>query len=65
MAQATAPARRRTGGLPPAYLLIAPSVVFMALLFGWPMISGVLQAVMGPDGFTGAYLQRMTDDPAF
>jgi multiple sugar transport system permease protein len=68
MAQATshpAKAGRGTRGVPPAYLLIAPSVVFMALLFGWPMVSGVLQAVMGPDGFTTAYLQRMTDDPAF
>ena len=51
--------------VPPAYLLIAPSIVFMALLFGWPMISGVLQAFVGPDGPTTDYVQRMTQDPAF
>lgn len=51
--------------VPPAYLLIAPSIVFMALLFGWPMVSGVLQSFVGPDGPTTAYVQRMTADPAF
>ncbi|SES34647.1 carbohydrate ABC transporter membrane protein 1, CUT1 family [Pedococcus cremeus] len=56
---------RRTRAVPPAYLLIAPSVVFMALLLGWPMVSGILQAFVGPDGVTGAYLQRMNSDPAF
>jgi multiple sugar transport system permease protein len=56
---------RRTGRVPPAYLLIAPSVVFMALLFGWPMIAGIQQAFVGPDGPTTAYVQRMTGDPAF
>lgn len=56
---------RRGRAVPPAYLLIAPSVVFMALLFGWPMVSGILQAFVGPDGVTGAYVQRMNSDPAF
>ena len=29
---------------PSGLLLIVPSLVFMALLFGWPMVQGVLQA---------------------
>jgi multiple sugar transport system permease protein len=51
--------------LPPAYLLIAPSVIFMALLFGWPMLSGILQAFQGPTGLTTAHVSRMSGDPAF
>lgn len=64
MSAPTARSRPRRA-VPPAYLLIAPSVVFMALLLGWPMVSGILQAFVGPDGVTGAYLQRMNSDPAF
>lgn len=56
---------QRRGGVAPAYLLIAPSVVFMALLFGWPMISGILQAFESPSGLTTAHVRRMTGDPAF
>lgn len=55
--------RRRT--LPPAVWLIAPSVVFMALLFGWPMIQGVLQAFRTSDGFTLQFVRRMVADPYF
>lgn len=65
MAAPATPVAQRRRSVPPAYLLIAPSVVFMALLFGWPMISGILEAVRGPDGFTTAYLSRMTADPSF
>lgn len=57
--------RQRRRSVSPAYLLIAPSVVFMALLFGWPMISGILQAFQSPDGLTTAHVSRMTGDPAF
>ncbi len=50
-------ARRR---LPTPVALIAPSLVFMTLLFVWPLVVGVGQ------GFTGtAYLRRMLDDPYF
>jgi multiple sugar transport system permease protein len=65
MAAPATPVAQRRRSVPPAYLLIAPSVVFMALLFGWPMLSGILEAVRGPDGFTTDYLSRMTADPSF
>lgn len=65
MGRRSAGAYRRPRHVQPAYLLVAPSLVLMALLFGWPMVSGVLQAVVGPDGPTDAYLRRMTEDPAF
>jgi multiple sugar transport system permease protein len=55
--------RRRT--LPPAVWLIAPSVIFMALLFGWPMIQGILQAFRNSDGFTLEFVRRMVADPYF
>lgn len=55
----------RKRSIPPAYLLIAPSIIFMALLLGWPMLSGILQAFRGPDGLSMVYINRMTADPAF
>jgi multiple sugar transport system permease protein len=58
-----APPRRRK--IPPAILLIAPSVVFMALLLGWPMIQGVLQAFRDENGFTLDFVARMVQDPYF
>lgn len=51
--------------LSPALLLIAPSLVFMTLLFAWPMVVGVGQAFSGGDGPTVEYLRRMVDDPYF
>ena len=64
---AVTPAERsqRPRRVPPGVWLIAPSVVFMALLFGWPMIQGVLLAFRGENGFTTEYFQRMVDDPYF
>ena len=56
---------RRRGRPPAAVLLIAPSLIFMAALFLWPLISGILQAFTGPDGPTTAYVRRMLDDPYF
>jgi multiple sugar transport system permease protein len=56
---------RRRGRPPAALLLIAPSIVFMAALFLWPLVAGVVQAFHGPDGPTTAYLRRMADDPYF
>lgn len=65
----TAPApgrpRRRTRTGPSGLLLIAPSAVFMALLFGWPMVQGVLQAVHSEQGFTLEFVQRMVTDANF
>ncbi|MEV7626790.1 sugar ABC transporter permease [Actinoplanes sp. NPDC089786] len=40
--------------------LILPSILFMAALFAWPLVSGVLQAFSEPDSFS-----RMVDDPYF
>lgn len=37
----------------------------MALLFGWPVIAGVLQSIRGEDGFTLEFLRRMVEDPYF
>jgi multiple sugar transport system permease protein len=58
-----APPRPRK--IPPAVLLIAPSVVFMALLLGWPVIQGILQAFRDEDGFTLDFVTRMVQDPYF
>lgn len=55
----------KRGRLSPALLLIAPSLVFMTLLFAWPMLVGVGQAFSGDDGPTAEYLRRMVDDPYF
>ncbi|GAA1034592.1 sugar ABC transporter permease [Virgisporangium ochraceum] len=55
----------RRGRLSPALLLIAPSLVFMTLLFAWPMLVGIGQAFSGGDGPTLEYLRRMVDDPYF
>ncbi|WP_052260360.1 carbohydrate ABC transporter permease [Pseudarthrobacter phenanthrenivorans] len=60
--KARAPRRK---GNPAALLLIAPSIVFMTLLFGWPMVSGILQAFGGPEGLTTANFSRMVEDPYF
>jgi len=57
------PTRRRK--IPPAILLIAPSVVFMALLLGWPVVQGVLQAFRDENGFTLGFVTRMVQDPYF
>jgi len=61
-----APARRRRRArIPAPVLLIAPSVVFLAVLFLWPIGVGVAQAFTGADGATLAHLRRMVDDPYF
>jgi multiple sugar transport system permease protein len=62
-AQLDLPARPRR--IPPAVLLIAPSILFMALLLGWPVIQGVLQAFRGEEGFTLEFVTRMVEDPYF
>jgi multiple sugar transport system permease protein len=58
-----APGRGRTGSS--GLLLIAPSVVFMVLLFGWPAVAGVLQAFRGDQGFTLEFVRRMVSDALF
>jgi multiple sugar transport system permease protein len=59
----TRPRRARKG--PSGLLLIIPSLVFMALLFGWPMVQGVLQAFHSDQGFTLEFVERMVTDANF
>lgn len=54
--------RRR---VPAAVWLIGPSVLFMALLLGWPVVEGVLQAFQNEQGFTLDFVTRMVQDPYF
>lgn len=56
-----APPRR----IPPVVWLVGPSIVFMALLFGWPVVQGVLQAFRSDEGFTLEFVRRMAADPYF
>lgn len=51
--------------VPPAVWLIAPSVIFMVFLLGWPVVQGVLQAFQGAHGLTTDHLTRMVQDPYF
>ncbi|MCB5280763.1 MULTISPECIES: sugar ABC transporter permease [unclassified Arthrobacter] len=62
-ASVSAPPRPRR--VPPAIWLIGPSIVFMTLLLGWPLIQGVLQAFQNEQGFTLQYVNRMVEDPYF
>lgn len=62
-AKAAAPARRRS--VPAAVWLIGPSVLFMTLLLGWPVVEGVLQAFRNEQGFTLDFVNRMVQDPYF
>jgi multiple sugar transport system permease protein len=48
------------------YLLIAPSVAFLALLFLWPLVETVLMAFITPQGAgTTEYLRKMVGDLNF
>lgn len=59
-------ARRQRWRRPPTVaLLVAPSVVFLAALFLWPIAVGIGQAFTGDDGFTLVHLRRMVGDPYF
>ena len=62
---AKVPARRRSRRVPPAVWLIGPSIVFMSLLLGWPVVQGVLQAFQNGKGFTLDYVNQMVQDPYF
>jgi multiple sugar transport system permease protein len=62
-AKAAAPVRRRS--VPAAVWLIGPSVLFMTLLLGWPVVEGVLQAFRNEQGFTLEFVNRMVQDPYF
>lgn len=48
------------------YLLIAPSVVFLVLLFMWPLAETALMAFRTPEGsWTGQYISKMAGDLNF
>ncbi|NIH87969.1 carbohydrate ABC transporter permease [Amycolatopsis granulosa] len=65
MAVATirAGSRRRLGGSP--WLLLAPSIVFMLALFGWPVVQALISAFTDGSGFTLAAWERLFGDPYF
>lgn len=68
-ADAPAPSARRVRlprrNLAP-YLLLAPTAVFLAVFFVWPMVQALLLSVQDDaGGFTTAHFTRMVDDPAF
>lgn len=65
MMSATVASVRRGKRPPTPYLLILPSVILMALLFGWPVAAGIIEAFRGPDGLTLANFERMTGEPNF
>lgn len=47
------------------WLLIAPSLVFMLLLFGWPLVQGIVAAFRAEGAFTLDNWARMFADPYF
>ncbi|AIJ25099.1 carbohydrate ABC transporter permease [Amycolatopsis methanolica] len=55
--------RRRLSGSP--WLLLAPSIVFMLALFGWPVIQALISAFTDDSGFTLAAWERLFGDPYF
>ena len=66
---ASARRTRRTGGLGksvPAYLLLLPAVIFLAVFFVWPMLQALLLSIRGEHGgFTTANFHRMVGDTYF
>jgi len=47
------------------WLLLTPSIVLLLVLFGWPLVDGVLEAFTDEHGFTLTHWQRLFDDPYF
>lgn len=47
------------------WLLLLPSIVLLAALFGWPLGQAVAAAFRDDHGFTLAHWQRLVDDPYF
>jgi multiple sugar transport system permease protein len=59
------PARGRRPALVP-YLLLAPTVIFMAIFFAWPMLQALVLAVQdGSGGWSLDPLQQMAGDVQF
>ncbi len=51
--------------LPTPYLLLIPSALTLAALFGWPMVQGVLAAFRHDGGFSLDNVHRMVSDQRF
>ena len=61
---APAPIRRRRPNVAP-YLLLAPTLIFLAVFFAWPMVESLLLAFAGTDGALSVEpVRRMTSDLA-
>ncbi|WP_280268361.1 carbohydrate ABC transporter permease [Nocardia wallacei] len=54
-----------TARLRSPWVLLLPSIVLLAALFGWPLVQAVLAAFRDDHGFTLAHWQRLFDDPYF
>ncbi|RDI53383.1 carbohydrate ABC transporter permease [Nocardia mexicana] len=52
-------------GLRSPWVLLLPSIVLLAALFGWPLVQAVLAAFRDDHGFTLAHWHRLFDDPYF
>jgi multiple sugar transport system permease protein len=60
------PAIRRGKRVQAPYLLLAPTVVFLAIFFAWPMVQALMLAFQDADGlWSFAPVQRMTGDLRF
>lgn len=56
---------RRLADLGP-YLLVLPSLIFLAIFFAWPMVEALLLSVRSADGeWTLRYIERMVNDVNF
>ncbi|BCK53733.1 carbohydrate ABC transporter permease [Nocardia wallacei] len=54
-----------TARLRSPWLLLLPSIVLLAALFGWPLVQAVAAAFRDDHGFTLAQWQRLLGDPYF
>ncbi len=48
-----------------AFMLLAPSALFLVVFFAWPMVQAILLSIRNADGFTLDFLSRMVDDRNF
>jgi multiple sugar transport system permease protein len=64
-AEAPAARRPRLSRLSGPYLLLLPSALFLLLLFGWPVVSGMQQAFTGEHGSATENWRQMVDEPQF
>ncbi|MEV5836967.1 sugar ABC transporter permease [Nocardia sp. NPDC052112] len=47
------------------WILLLPSIVLLAALFGWPLVRAIFDAFGDDHGFTLAHWRRLFDDPYF